>query len=388
MLKQIEIKNFRSCDSVSVIFNERVSALVGKNGVGKTNFLKAIDWVSKSSITTDYVILPDATMAAPKALSVTEVFEKSGVEFQYQLGSARRFDADTFSSIRDQLKILEAPGADREIYGRNGVVINLEGNSRTLRVNHLTPSLAALLTLLPSDDDLRGPLLEMQTLLKGVTYYDFEATSDQEHLISLREFKDWAAKYQSSAKTLTSSVAKRIIYLSENDTSVFEEFKTLLGPNGLGLINEIKVQKYGEVEDSFYLLKYVPSDQLAGTGHARAFNDVSLGTRRVIQIVLSLLFDKRGLMLIEHPEDAIHPGLLRKLISLLRTYSHDTQVIFTTHSSQVLDALKPTEVLLVTAKNGSTEIRPLSDQQIEQAKRFLDDEGSLSEFLEYCEEEP
>ena len=33
--------------------DESVSAIVGKNGVGKTNVLKCIDWVASSSISTD-----------------------------------------------------------------------------------------------------------------------------------------------------------------------------------------------------------------------------------------------------------------------------------------------------------------------------------------------
>jgi hypothetical protein len=35
VLKSIEIKNFRSCDSTTLDLNESVTALVGKNGVGR-----------------------------------------------------------------------------------------------------------------------------------------------------------------------------------------------------------------------------------------------------------------------------------------------------------------------------------------------------------------
>ena len=55
----------------------------------------------------------------------------------------------------------------------------------------------------------------------------------------------------------------------------------------------------------------------------------------------SLLFDKRPLMLMEQPEDSVHPGLLRKVIDIMRSYSHSSQIIFTTHSSEVLDILQP-----------------------------------------------
>ncbi len=55
MLKHVEIKNFRSCRSTSIAFNQSVCAIVGKNGVGKTNVLRCIDWIALSSISTDPV---------------------------------------------------------------------------------------------------------------------------------------------------------------------------------------------------------------------------------------------------------------------------------------------------------------------------------------------
>ena len=91
-------------------------------------------------------------------------------------------------------------------------------------------------------------------------------------------------------------------------------------------------------------------------------------------------------MLIEQPEDSIHPGLLRKMIDLFRCYSDHSQIIFATHSPEVLDILRPEEVLLVSANEGNTEVRNLSPDEISQAKGFLKNEGSLSDFLEPFEE--
>ncbi len=47
MLKSLEIENYRSCRSTKLLFDETVSALVGKNGVGKTNILKCIEWLAE-----------------------------------------------------------------------------------------------------------------------------------------------------------------------------------------------------------------------------------------------------------------------------------------------------------------------------------------------------
>ena len=121
---------------------------------------------------------------------------------------------------------------------------------------------------------------------------------------------------------------------------------------------------------------------MGGAGRLFQFSDLSAGTRRVIRIVTSMLFDKRSLMLMEHPEDSIHPGLLRKLIDLIRTYSSETQMLFTTHSPEVLDILRPEEILLATSPKGLTTVRKLTSEEVDRAKEFLKNEGSLSEFLE------
>ena len=60
MLRHIEIENFRSCYATTVDFTEGVSALVEKNGVGKSNVLKCIEWVAASSISTQPLSLSDA----------------------------------------------------------------------------------------------------------------------------------------------------------------------------------------------------------------------------------------------------------------------------------------------------------------------------------------
>jgi len=57
------------------------------------------------------------------------------------------------------------------------------------------------------------------------------------------------------------------------------------------------------------------------------------------------------LLLIEEPENGIHPKRLREILEILRNLVHEqwhTQVILTTHSPYVLDLFKPEEVTLCT----------------------------------------
>jgi ABC-type multidrug transport system ATPase subunit len=131
-----------------------------------------------------------------------------------------------------------------------------------------------------------------------------------------------------------------------------------------------------------YFFSFTPLAGIGGEGKSRQFSELSSGCRRIIRLLTSLLFDDRSVMLIEEPEDSIHPGLLRKVIDILRSYSHKCQVIFSTHSADVLNMLKPEEILLATAPKGVTSLKALDIGELQRAHEFLQAAGSLSEFFE------
>lgn len=63
-------------------------------------------------------------------------------------------------------------------------------------------------------------------------------------------------------------------------------------------------------------------------------------------LTLIHLSEPRKLLLIEEPENALHPGRLKEIVPLLKsvTASRDCQVILTTHSPLLLDEVDPAEV--------------------------------------------
>ena len=92
-------------------------------------------------------------------------------------------------------------------------------------------------------------------------------------------------------------------------------------------------------------------------------------------------------MLLEHPEDGIHRGLLGKLIDVLQTYSIQSQLIISSHSSVVFNMLHPGSVRLVTSWEGNTRVRPLTPDELTLAGRFLEEDGAFSDFLESVSED-
>lgn len=81
-------------------------------------------------------------------------------------------------------------------------------------------------------------------------------------------------------------------------------------------------------------------------------------------------------LLLEEPENGIHPARLKDVIDILRGLIDDrerTQVILTTHSPYVLDHFRPDEVTLcrMTKDKGEVEVLPLSKSDLVRSQSSL-----------------
>lgn len=102
------------------------------------------------------------------------------------------------------------------------------------------------------------------------------------------------------------------------------------------------------------------------------------GTLRVIGILCALLQEPRPpLLAIEEPELTVHPGVIPLLHDHLRQASDVGQVIFTTHSPEMLDLLDVDEVRVVERHDGVTSISRVAEDQREVVERRLMSLGEL-----------
>jgi len=71
-----------------------------------------------------------------------------------------------------------------------------------------------------------------------------------------------------------------------------------------------------------------------------------------------------GIILVDEPENGIHPKRLKEIVALLRQLreKEDVQIIMTTHSPYLLDSMKPEEVQIFTrGKDLCTKVTPMKD---------------------------
>ena len=85
--------------------------------------------------------------------------------------------------------------------------------------------------------------------------------------------------------------------------------------------------------------------------------------------LLAILLDPRppSLIVIEEPEVGLHPDLLHKIADLLVAASQRTQLIVTTHSNIIVDALTdhPESIIVCEKEQGCTTMKRLSQSELD-----------------------
>ncbi|HVX84629.1 MAG TPA: AAA family ATPase [Phycisphaerae bacterium] len=390
MLQSAKITLFASCVDVVVDLDRHLTCLVGKNGAGKSNILKAIFWAARCGSAAE---LPQGRQFG-QAMDTQISFRLGNDHYRYHV------EFDPFATNGFQLnESLHRADTGEILFQRTNdrLQAHLVGPG-TINVSRLIPSIYVIMSMFSPESVGVAKLRPVRDFLAGVGYYPMEERSEApKPFVEEAEYLSWKQRYQ-VGESISDSVAFRILYLKTEKSEVYNELTSLLGENGLNLINSIVIQEVdvpvtsapvsdpGSKTKKLYFFQFFPSDQMGGSGNGFDYNRLSSGTKRVIRMLVSLLFDQRSVMLVEQPEDSIHSGLLQKVVDIFRSYSFRTQVIFATHSPAVLNMLTPTETVFVHAKDGVTSVHALSEPETAIAKRFLAEEGSLSDFIEAIEQ--
>lgn len=400
MLQKVVIEHFRSCENVTIDDIGPSLVLVGPNGSGKTNVLKAILWAAESALNKEPL---DARIVDLQQKAVSFEFRVGSEIFRYAIGTSPKFrspDDEWTSSlipVEESVFVLGSEGVWEKVVDRNGTELRLP-DQRSFTVAPSTPSLPLLFAYLPPDDPLLARLVPVKDFLGRVRYYPFDEPSESREptdIITESQYQRWAAERDESGRPTADAVLMKLLRMWKEAREDLEEVETILGPNGLGLIQRIEVVEYpnsrlGGFREEFYHITFFPprGDEVGpsgnGNGSERRFfhADLSHGTRRIIRMVVSMIFDKGSTMLIEHPEDGIHRRLTTSVFATLKAYTDPSQIIVSSHSSLVFDMLDPSEIRVVSMREGKTEVRSLTPQEAEQARRYVKEKGTLTEYLD------
>jgi len=110
--------------------------------------------------------------------------------------------------------------------------------------------------------------------------------------------------------------------------------------------------------------------------------DISAGTIQMIALLVAAFDPRAPLVVIEEPENSVHPWALRNLVEAFRLASEKKQILLTTHSPILLDQLKPEEVWVVQKPGTETKIDPLLSFDPALKESWGQGKYTLSEYLD------
>lgn len=137
-------------------------------------------------------------------------------------------------------------------------------------------------------------------------------------------------------------------------------------------ISRVEIQRLADRQTFRFVQETESKDRLFS---AKQMSD---GTLRAFSILLALKQPRRpSLFVIEEPEVAIHLGALRTLIEILTQETDGAQIVITTHSADIVDAVPIESLRVVWSEDGESHVGEVASHTIETVRRGLITPGEL-----------
>lgn len=119
-----------------------------------------------------------------------------------------------------------------------------------------------------------------------------------------------------------------------------------------------------------------------GIGRAWTAEEVSDGTIRALSMLVACFDPRNTAIVVEEPENSLHPWIIKEIIDHLKSLSRDKLVMVTSHSPTVLNMISPRDVWVIFKHGGETSIRPLVDFDEALMEDWSEGKYRLFDYLE------
>lgn len=402
-LQKVQIKNYRTCIDSTFELDKELSVLIGPNGSGKTNLLSALRILRTLCTTPEF---RNRKSEAP-ASSATEI-KSTFIVGKYRIVHTAKVHVVTNEKNADEIvkstETWNIPTKDskRKTIGvsawqlRNFVSDHHDyGWDNSGERDRFKEWLKEQGLVVKTFDYLS----QITEYMLGISYYSAsQFTNPGSAPVSFE------VEGQANRRTGISIVGhKRILYdiYQEylNKTETYREFLDLVGSDGINLIESLEFDEI-QTSSSTYTVRaggkvvertknnLIVVPRISISGQMLSPSQLSEGTFKTFALVFYLVTDKSSLLMIEEPEVCIHHGLLNSIIEMIKQYSHDKQIVVSTHSDSVLDRIEvknvrsvkrdPLKGTLVTTLS-----KNMSAREVKALKAYLSNEGSLGEYWKH-----
>jgi predicted ATPase len=332
MLQHIRIENFKSLLQVEVDLGA-FNVLVGGNDCGKTSFLQAVQWLGKKTFPTEY---DSYIWQKQKNRSIVlQARGKATKSFEYRLEVRPRQQPPV-----ERLKIADLPVFETT---PEQLAVNLAGASASAEPGR--PVLQQLAELeRKSERRTATSIGEVVDVLTSFTNYQFDPSEMRRPAVGPSTPEEAAALILEPSGRNLAAVLATILASGDRqgaldlEAELRRELPTFRGistpPGGTP----------GTFQIHFTLNMDVRPPVSIPSEHA------SNGAMLLLGYLAVVYRHSPGILLVEEPENGLHPSRIKMVVDLLRKISSGAignqrrQVILTTHSPLILNFVKPEEV--------------------------------------------
>ncbi len=372
-LNRIQINNYKNIAAAAIQL-QPLTVLVGPNGAGKSNFMDALSFVADS-------LQHSIQLAFANRGGIAAVRRKSGghpyhigLHFRLTLAdggwAVYAFDLaarphEAFSVAHERCVVQTFMGPRHEFEVENGQFIREVPGIRA----RIEPDRLAL-TVVSAAEEFR-PVYDFLT---GIQQY----TLRSERLRALQDPDPGEGNILlpdgSNAAAVLRRIQRQEEYNGENNGQVYERICRLLGQIVPGT-TKVKAKSVGRKETLEFR-------QNVGQKHTWRFDALNMsdGTLRALGILLAVYQPTpASLIAIEEPESTIHPAAAEILMDILQDGAERSQVLITTHSSDILDnkSLEDEQIVAVQSIDGVAHITPLTETTRDLIRQRLYTPGEL-----------
>lgn len=357
MIKRLRVKNFKALRDIEVELTP-IHVLIGPNDSGKTSILDVIAALCRS---VDHE-LGQAFLGSWKGKELVWNGHSDlpvGIEVDFDDDAITGYGISVQFGMRDRqavmMKEFVIKGENHLEVGSKQIITQVKNQLDNPDWSH------------PNSNELKT----IQKLLAGVHYYYWNP-----RFMALPVAPDSKRRFRMESNgfglalcldEILSFDRDRFIQLEDRFKQVFSHIKSIK------LISEMAYRAPVDDPEQVTMLNKTDGKglyfELKESGQLVSASQASDGTLLVLAYLSILYLPKPPrLLLVEEPENGIHPKRLRYIIEILRDLVDEqphTQVVLTTHSPYVLDLFKPDEVTLCTQlDNGEIKTTRLSDSSM------------------------
>jgi predicted ATPase len=387
-IRKIHIENYKSLKEVDIELNEGVNVFIGKNNTGKSNIVDALMFISNVVRTEDIsdqykeiVFGKDIKNEIKFDLEFTvldaewkDVFVKLQLEpdmsfdvfkkyISNKIGYAAKFRGYDRSFCLLEEKVCIYFKEERVIFAKGSVT-----NAMMYRLQ-IIENLKERINTNTWDLISYGEGAPPESVLHVPTSYS-DDTPEEHLLLSLYKFitsfkslnpirsspESMEVYGGAELKSDGSNLPQVLNSVSSRDRKLFNAIMS----DAAGIVEEIDEIRASLKERSSetYLSIVEPSfDEAEFT-----WEHIASGTKEILYLITLLHTTPDGsLLLIEEPEIHLHPDAVHKFLSLVEKISSEDhkQVLITTHSPVLLDAISFDKISTVLKESGKTTVEQL-----------------------------